>query len=276
MARSWQHAGVTPPAVNSAHDPLEGVTADGMITTGAHRDRIPSAFTDVIEDAVDAVAIAARGAPASLYLYGSVATGTALVPTSDVDLFTIGVPGSVAARIGARLTERHRKTTRAVQVGAAQRADYEGDGWGPLGNRIFLRHYCVHLAGPDPRAHLSDHPAGVAAARGFNGDIAIYAARWRTDLAERADSASLARRIGRKSLFAVAGLVSVHDDTWTTDRRLAAHRWAEIEPDLADGLRMLLRWGDGTEIPGPDDIGRALDGVVAAVMRSFDQRIGLW
>jgi predicted nucleotidyltransferase len=273
---TWQHARVTSPTDSSVHDPLEGVTADGMIATGAHPDRIPNAYRDIIEDAIDAVASGGGGAEASLYLYGSVATGTAVVPSSDVDLFTIGLPSVVAGRIGARLTERHRETTRAVQVGAAQHSDYEGDGWEARGNRIFLRHYCVHLTGPDPQAELPAHPADAAAARGFNGDIAIYAAQWEAALVDRADTASLARRIGRKSLFAVAGLVSVHDDTWTTDRHLAAQRWAEIEPGLADGLRMLLRWGDGTEIPGPDDIGNALDGVVAPVVRAFDQRIGLW
>ncbi|MCM0638919.1 hypothetical protein [Cellulomonas wangsupingiae] len=44
-------------------------------------------------------------------------------------------------------------------------------------------------------------------------------------------------RVARKTLLAVAGLVSVHDHTWTTDRSRAVRRWCEIEPALdTDGV----------------------------------------
>ncbi len=256
------------------HDPLEGVTPAGMIRTGADRSRIPDAYGDVL---VAAVAAVAQGAPGvSVYLYGSVATGTAVVPDSDVDLFTIGLPAERAARIGRDLSNRFADVSRAIQVGAAHPDDYEGDGWAAYGNRVFLRHYCVHLAGPDPRAGLPDHPADAAAARGFNGDIGIHAERWRSELARPVDATSLARRIGRKCLFAVAGLVSVHDDTWTTDRGLAAERWSAIEPGMAGGLSVLLSWSEGEERPSRPDIGVALEGVVARTVGSFEQMIGLW
>lgn len=53
------------------HDPRAGITRDGMIRTGATRDAIAPLYTSVLQAAVDAVA-----APAALYVYGSVATGT--------------------------------------------------------------------------------------------------------------------------------------------------------------------------------------------------------
>lgn len=40
-------------------------------------------------------------------------------------------------------------------------------------------------------------------------------------------------RIARKTLLAVAGLVSIHDRTWTTGRSRAVQRWSELKPDLA-------------------------------------------
>jgi hypothetical protein len=54
-------------------DPDEGVAADGTIRTGARRDRVPAAFAPVLADAVALV----EESGASLYVYGSVATGTA-------------------------------------------------------------------------------------------------------------------------------------------------------------------------------------------------------
>jgi hypothetical protein len=87
------------------HDPREGVTPEGTIRTGADRRAIPPAYAEVLAATRDAVA--GRGA---LYVYGSVATGTAVVPASDVDLLTIGLPGDEAARVSAELSG-HRSST---------------------------------------------------------------------------------------------------------------------------------------------------------------------
>jgi hypothetical protein len=90
------------------------------------------------------------------------------------------------------------------------------------------------------------------------------------------DPAALSRRLARKSLLAVAGLVSVHDDTWTTDRTTAAARWAEIEPTLTDDLDMLLAWSRDNATPDRQSVEAALDGVVTHITDSFEASIGLW
>jgi hypothetical protein len=61
-------------------------------------------------------------------------------------------------------------------------AGLAGDSDAAYGNRVFLRHYCVHLAGPDPAAALSAFPADARAARGFNGDLGWHRRRWRQTL----------------------------------------------------------------------------------------------
>ena len=66
-------------------DTMEGVAPDGTITTGARRDRVSATFEPVLRDAIDWV----QGSTSSLYVYGSVANGTARAPTSDVDLLAI-------------------------------------------------------------------------------------------------------------------------------------------------------------------------------------------
>jgi uncharacterized protein len=254
-------------------DPGEGVAADGTIRTGAHRGLVPAAFEPVLADAVAFLGECG----ASLYVYGSVVTGTVRPGSSDVDLLSIGLPD--AAGLGQRLSARYAGICRAVEVVAATAADFVGDTDAAYGFRVFLRHYCVHLAGPDPSAALPAFPADARAARGFNGDIAQHHRQWRQGLESgTVDADLLGVRVARKTLLAVAGLVSVHDHTWTTDRSRAARRWSELEPGLAATLGRLLSWAMAERRPSREEVRRALadDGIVAAVVERFGSLIGLW
>jgi predicted nucleotidyltransferase len=151
--------------VDTVADPGEGLAADGTIRTGARRDRVPALFEPVL---MDAIAFLGESG-ASLYVYGSVANGTARPGSSDVDLLSIGLAD--AAILGQRLSLRYADRCRAVEVAAATSADFAGDSDTAYGYLVFLRHYCVHLAGPDPRASLPAFPGDARAARGFNGDL---------------------------------------------------------------------------------------------------------
>ena len=253
------------------HDPLEGVTALGTIRTGASRERFPTAFEPVLNAVVGAV-----HPTVSLYVYGSVATGVAEPPTSDVDLLSVGLAPEDAENLSRGLSAQFSGLCRAVEIAAAQPSDFEGASDEAYGGRVFLRHYCVHLAGPDLHSALPDFPADAKAARGFNGDIGTHAERWRREVSAGSDPAQLGRRVARKSLLAVAGLVSVHDAIWTTDRARAAARWGEIEPGLASETRLLLGWTDGGLDADQMALSRALDGIVSRIVDSFDSSIGLW
>jgi len=155
------------------HDPREGVTPDGLIRTGVTGGAIDPTWTPVLESAVGAVAD-----QGSLYVYGSVATGGAVVPTSDVDLLSVGLPVNEAARIAADLSVRHSDRCREVSIAPASWAHLEADTDEGHGLRVFLRHYCGHLAGDDPAAALPAYSADRRAARGLNGDIAEHLQRW--------------------------------------------------------------------------------------------------
>jgi uncharacterized protein len=255
-------------------DPREGVSPSGTIVTGARRDRVPATYESVLVAASDLVqSHRARG---SLYLYGSVATGQARVPSSDVDLWTINVGPHASSVIGRALSRRFSGLCRAVNIRTARTRDYLDNTDAAYGKRVFLRHYCVHLSGVAHHESLPDFPADVRAARGLNGDIAIRAQRWRRALREGGDRADLARRLARKSLLVVGGLVSIHDGTWTTDRAGSARRWAEIDPELGRDLGELVSWMDGQIIPTRADLSRILGGLIRELVSVFDARIGLW
>jgi len=260
-------------ATAAVPDPREGVAADGTIVTGADRGRVPAAFEPVL---ADAVAFSAE-CGASLYVYGSVANGTVRPGLSDVDLLSVDLTDP--AGVGQILSARYADLCRAVEISAATAADLAGDSDTAYGFRVFLRHYCVHLAGPNPSATLPAFPADARAARGFNGDIAWYHRRWQRALESgTAPAGLLGVRAARKTLLAVAGLVSVHDRTWTTGRARAALRWGQIEPGLAAPLGQLLSWAAAQRRPASEEVRLALaaDGIVAAVVDRFAGLIGLW
>ena len=254
------------------HDPIEGVAPDGTIVTGASEARLSPEFLPILE------AVKKRLPPeVSLYAYGSVANGTARVGESDVDLVTVGLDSETAKDLGATLSEEFSKLCRGVEIGPGQRTGYEGSDDESHGNRVFLRHYCVHLAGPDFRDEFPNYPANTDAARGFNGDIGICADRWKAELEQGGSPALLGRKIARKTLFAVAGLVSVHDQTWTTDRIGAAQRWGEVTPSLSEDLDTLVLWGDGqTQNVSEDEVKRMLTDTVTKVVNDFSDKVGLW
>jgi hypothetical protein len=255
-------------------DPLEGLSESGTIRTGADITRVATAFRPVHQAATAAVLQSAPSA--SVYAYGSVVTGQARVGISDVDLLTVGLPASDANVIGAQLSTRFAKVCRGVEIGAAHSGDFVGESDESYGNRVFLRHYCVLLEGPDVHRPKHDFAGDRRAARGFNGDIGQHARRWRTAVDAGSDSGSLAQRMARKSLLAVAGLVSIHDHTWTTDREASAARWGEIAPEYHAGLSQLVSWASTRPDAPIETVRDALDETVEAIVTAFSELIGLW
>lgn len=210
-----------------------------------------------------------------MYVYGSVATGQAQIPTSDIDLLTIQLPVDAANQISRVLSSRFNDLCRGVAIAVSTASDFVGDGDEKYGGRVFLHHYCVHLAGPERDRAVEDFPADARAVRGFNGDIALHARRWRHDLA-RVKPDVLGRRVARKTLLAVAGLVSIHDNTWSTDREHAARRWSQIEPDRADDLERLLAWSAERSRPTRSRVAKMLDDTIDLVVATFGEQIGFW
>jgi Nucleotidyltransferase domain. len=258
-------------------DPAEGISAEGMIVTGARRDRVPQEFEPVLSAMAEQ--LSATAGEVSLYVYGSVATGTARAGSSDIDFLTLGLSAVRAKDLGTAMSDQFAAVCRGVELAPAQPGDLVGDEDEAYGNRVFLRHYCVHLQGPDRQAGLSPFRADARAARGFNGDIARHLVRWRQRASEADQTvAALGRGVARKTLLAVAGLVSVHDTTWTTDREGAAQRWSVIDPSLAGPLANLLAWSEGRRQPVTEQLHAALaaGGVVDRVARAFESSIGLW
>jgi hypothetical protein len=205
-------------------DPAEGVDADGYLVTGAARANIPPAYRPVVDDCV--AAMTAFPELDGLYLYGSVATGRARPPDSDLDLLALWTSTVDVSATVATLSARHAAVVREVglaEAGVESLAD-EAD-------RCFLKHYCVPLAGRDRRADLPRCRPSRRLALGFAGDLPVLL-RSIVDTAPTPEVA--ARKAARRLLLGVATIESASHGTWTTDRATGAALLSRHHPEWTD------------------------------------------
>ena len=235
------------------HDPREGVTDDGTIMTGAASDRIPPVYAALVDDAVEALSAELGDALHSIYLYGSVATGQARPPGSDLDLIVVleHLMPEVVGAAAAELSSRHRQLVREVGIGSVDVATLSRRDQTGHAERCFLKHYAVHLAGPDLRLAYPPCRPTAQLAVGFNGNLSAVLAERRRQLASEDDErerAELAARACRKILMAAATLLSVRDGNWSTDRSEAVELVRRHAPDLGGLADEALRWCDSTPL----------------------------
>ncbi|MFA9444955.1 nucleotidyltransferase domain-containing protein [Egicoccus sp. AB-alg6-2] len=245
-------------------DPREGVTEDGTITTGADARRIPAAYRETIADAVSTLRDTLGELAHSVYVYGSVATGQARPPRSDLDLIVVvetSAPEAVRAA-ATGLSHRHRDLVREVAIGSVDLETLRRQDRVGRAERCFLKHYAVHLAGPDLRA---DHPTCRATedlACGFNRDLRRVLDQVRPPLLGADDGdqrAAAAARACRKILMAAATLLSVREGGWSTDRRTAVELVGRHAPELYELAADALRYGEDAPMPVAPDVGRAVE-----------------
>jgi uncharacterized protein len=245
-------------------DPREGVDPDGVIVTGAAADRVPARYAEALDDAVATLSVELGDVLHSIYLYGSVATGEARPPRSDLDLIVVleqPAPEAVA-RAAAALSERHRQLAREVGIGSVglatlQRRDRIGHA-----ERCFLAHYTVHLAGPDLRVTSPPCRATPGLAAGFNGDLGLVLDRLRVALLEEDDEVArgrLAVRACRKVLMSAATLLSVREGGWSTDRGAAVDLVTRHAPALAPLAAAARRWCDEPQPGGTAEVIEIVD-----------------
>ena len=254
----------------------EGVDEDGFIVSGAAVELIPAQYQPVLESCVSTLVSSVDGLIA-VYLYGSVATGRASVPQSDIDLLVVTADrgSSESVEHAAReLTRRHRLVARDVGVAEATMAGLRAEGVDALGVRCFIKHYCVLLHGDDVRVHLPSYRPSATMAWAFNHNITTAIEDARRRLAERNDPTEVrvvCRVIARKVMFAAASLVSVITSSWTTDRRHAADVIGEHYPEWAEQAKLALGWG-AEPTDDPSRVRELLDGFATWIARELEDK----
>jgi len=235
-------------------DPAEGVTGDGIISTGASKDNLHPAYAGLLDETVGTLRGALGAALHSVYVYGSVATGQARPPRSDLDLVVVTTTdlGRGVEEVARELTGRHRSLVRDVGIGSVSLPTLRGDDLTGRAARCFLKHYCVHLAGPDVRGEFASCRPSPALAVGFNGNLGTVLAHLREQLVaspNEAEQYTLVTRACRKILMSAATLLSVRDGGWSTDRVAAVGLIAAHNTALRPLAERALAFCDPTSTP---------------------------
>jgi hypothetical protein len=148
-------------------DPAEGMAGDGIIGTGASKDNLHPADAGLLDETVGMLRAALGAALHSVYVYGSVATGQACPPRSDLDVVVVTTADLDRGvdELAGELTDRHRGLVREVGIGSVSLQTLRRNDLIGRAERCFLKHYCVHLAGPDVRGEFVLYIAAVGQIR---------------------------------------------------------------------------------------------------------------
>ncbi len=234
-------------------DPAEGVDVDGYITTGVDRVHRREPFAGVVDAVVAACRSRCRDGPV-LYLYGSVATGTAVVGTSDLDLLAVVTSAhdrDALEDLARELSAEHRVVVREVCLAVTSSDEVFADSDDGLAWRCFLKHYCVCVDGTDLAAELPRCRPSRALARGLAAgtDTVLQDVADRLPEASDAEMGVLARRAARRLLLAGAVVASIEADTWTTSRDRAVDLLTDRHPRRSDDVRRAAGWADPVRVP---------------------------
>jgi uncharacterized protein len=224
----------------------EGIDRNGFIVTAVDLEAIPSAYELVLDSSV-AVLRARLPELVAVYLYGSVATGRARPPDSDVDLLVVlatRVGDVVIDAVATELSAKYRDVAREIGIAVVTQAELSADDLDGLGARCFVKHYCVPLHGEDLRPPLAPCRATPEVAWAFNHNTAtaVSDAQIRLEQAQTAEEVrQVCRSAARKITLSATSLASIVESTWTTDRHRAAEiiscRYPQWAADAADALR---------------------------------------
>lgn len=246
----------------------EGVDPDGFIRTSVAAANIGPDYAPIVADCVAALTQALGDDLLGVYVTGSVATGRAVPPGSDIDMVALVADEADRTRVddvATRLTARFSKVVREVGLGAVARSDVFADDLDGIGWRCFLRHYCVCVAGHDLGRDLAPCRAGPAVALAFTAGIGD-AVGGIIDRLRRGpgpgETAAIGAKAARQLLLAAAPLASVLAGTWTTDRAAGAMLIVDLFPERADEARTALAWYRAGTASG--DVG------------SFVESFGVW
>jgi uncharacterized protein len=236
-------------------DPREGITDDGYIATGADWAHISPRYRALIGECRKPLADRLGDSLVALFVYGSVATGQAQAPASDLDLLAVLQDETpAAAEMAADLSARHKGFVREVGIATTTLSAAFEDSAAALGWRAFIHHYCVHVSGRDLGSELGPFKANAEMAWAFNSDVGeAVAAQIAALHAHPSQAAGVGRTSARKLLLAGASLVSALDGIWTTDRGIAARRLRADYPNQAGMVDRLAAWSEECDA-GADEV----------------------
>ncbi len=231
-----------------------GVDAQGRIAQPPERP-IPAPFDALLQTAGNTLQQALGPHLHSLYVYGSVARGTARAGHADLDLCLLLQAAATPAQQAQ--IETLRKDLQARHAGIVTKIDIDlGDAASALApaQRLswgyWLKHHCRCIAGPDLRARIApflpSREIALAVNQGYDTALRSLAARIR--LAD-AGAAALQKQAARQWIRATHVLCAGDAPGWPQTLQDYASCCRRSYPALAADLRFMLAQADTPDAP---------------------------
>jgi uncharacterized protein len=243
-----------------------GLDHDGTIAREGSLDRVPAAFSPVVDAARTHITESFDGSRLhSAYLYGSIPRGTAVPGVSDLDL-------QLALR--HEPIEADRVEAKAIEA-TLDHAFPQINGVGILLTStrnllselerhdagFFIACLCTPLLGADLAERLPRYRPTALLARETNGDLALALPRWRTRVAGAvtdADRKALSRVVARRLVRTGFTLIMPRWGGWTSDLKKSAELFGRYYPERVEQMRVAAEAGRGPS-SDPAILGMLLD-----------------
>ncbi|WP_078392666.1 nucleotidyltransferase domain-containing protein [Shouchella patagoniensis] len=225
-----------------------GLDADGFIISDVGLDKIDQAYLLCIQDSAEKLATLFPHQLHSVYVYGSVARGEAVVIKSDLDLLVLFNETLTTEELTelktltSALSQDYQSLVRDVGIAVAY-YDYVVDPEN-YDEQAFIKELCVCIHGEDIRTRFGPYKLTSEIAIRFNGDIREVLARTIIQLKSASTEEHHIRVQGfaRKLIRTYYSMVMARSQIWTTRLNEQADVFLHYYPLKKSVIRTLLTW----------------------------------
>lgn len=225
-----------------------GLDSNGFIISDVNIDNIDNVYVPCIRESVESLRNSFHHQLHSIYLYGSVARGDAVVLKSDLDLIAMfdGKLNSFKLaelkEIAGELSQKYRSLVREVGI-AISYYDYTVS---PLNyyENAFLKELCVCIYGEDLGDRFGPYKLSSEIAICFNGDICVALTRTlnKLETASDGDFKIFSQGFARKLIRTYYSMVMVRSQIWSTRLHEQSEIFIHHFPEKESIILTLLNW----------------------------------
>lgn len=225
-----------------------GLDANGFIISDVSIDKIDNVYIPSIQESVERLRKMFPHQLHSVYVYGSVARGEAILKDSDLDLIAMFVKKLSSDQLVELkelievLSQKYHDLVRDVGIAIA----YYGYTMDPSSyfENAFLKEICVCIYGEDVGEHFGPYKLTAEIPISFNGDIgeSLKRALNKLETPSNQDFNLTSQGFARKLIRTYYSMVMVRSQIWTTRLQQQAQVFLQYFPDKEPIVQTLLDW----------------------------------
>ena len=227
-----------------------GLDTNGFIVSDVSKDKIVKVYMKCIQESVESLRNLFHHQLHSVYVYGSVARGEAVVLKSDLDLIAMFdgqlSPDKLTAlkEVTEELSHKYNSLVRDIGIAIAY-YEHTVDPSNYYEN-AFLTELCVCVDGEDLGERFGPYKLTSEIAIRFNGDICDVLARTlkRLETATDKDFKTISQNFARKLIRTYYSMVMVRSQIWSTRLHEQSEVFIHHFPEKESIIRTLLNWID--------------------------------